>query len=194
MIERNRMRSSFVNVGSERRIVPIILLLLFILFLISGCGGNVPQKPIEDDMINSSPENVARTYADAVFNGNYLLMFQCFPQAFLDNVSEEDLVKFQEWENQISDSLAINRTALIGTSAVGTDLYIDDIESAMYRDLLDEISEASNLTAENITEIRTCEVQVFCETENVKKYQSVSVIVFSYADAWYVFEMENIDI
>jgi hypothetical protein len=121
-------------------------------------------------------------------------MFKCFPQAFLDNISEEDLVKFQSWENQINDSLAINKTSLVGTSAEGSELYIADIESAMYRNLLDEISEASNLPDGNISEIRTCTVQVFCKSDNVKKYQSVSVIVFAYDGAWYVYEMEKIDI
>lgn len=195
MNERNRnMRSSFVYVGNKRRKAALCLVLTFVLLFLASCGGNKPQDPVDELKINDSPVNVARVYVEAVFTGNYLLMFNCYPQEFVVQLSENDLAKMEAWGEDISDSLALSKSEFVGTKASKAKDYVSDQESDLYRNTIKNITEKEFIDASRITDIQKCDIQLFFEIDGSSKFQTVSVVVFEVDQNWYVFEMESINV
>lgn len=195
MNERNRnMRSSFVYVGNKRRKAALILVLTFVLLFLTACSGNKPQDPVDELKINESPVNVARVYVEAVFTGNYLLMFNCYPQEFVVQLSENDLAKMEAWSEEISDSLALSKSEFVGTKGSGAKDFVADHESDLYQNTLKDIFEKEFIDVSGITDIQKCDIQLFFEIDGSSKYQTVSVIVFKADQNWYVYEMESINV
>lgn len=188
------LRSSFVYVGNKRRKAALFLVLTFVLFLLSGCGGVKPQDPVDEAKINESPANAARVYVEAVFTGNYLLMFNCYPQEFVAQLSEDDLAKMEVWSEDISDSLALSKSEFVGTKASGAKDYVSDKASDLFENTLMDISEKEFIDASRIASIQKCEVDLFFELDGASKFQTVSVIVFQAGQNWYVYEMESINV
>lgn len=195
MNERNRnMRSSFVYVGNKRRKAALFLVLTFVLLFLTACGGKKPQDPVDELKINDSPDNVARVYVEAVFSGNYLLMFNCYPQEFVVQMSESDLAKMEAWGDEIKDSLALNKSEFVGTKASKAEDYVSDQASDLYQKTIKNIAEKEFIDASRITDIQKCDIQLFFEIDGSSKFQTVSVIVFEVDQNWYVFEMESINV
>lgn len=195
MNERNRnMRSSFVYVGNKRRKAALSLVLTFVLLFLAACSGNKPQDPVDELKINDSPVSVARVYVEAVFSGNYLLMFNCYPQEFVVQLSEDDLAKMEAWGEEINDSLALSKSEFVGTKAFEAKDFVSDQESELYQNTIKDITEKEFIDASRITDIQKCDIQLFFEIDGSNKFQTVSVIVFEADQNWYVFEMESINV
>lgn len=188
-----RMRSSFVKVGNKRRPAALFLTLIFVLLFLSGCNLTGPGDPVPEDRINDAPENVARVYAEAVFTGNYLLMFKCYPREFITKFGEDDLQKSAAWGRQISDALLLNAIDFHGTKAKTNEIKNDD-QSSIYQDTLRGIEEKASIDSKDVEKIYQCEVNLYFDRDGEDKYQTVSVIVYSYDDAWYVYQMEAINL
>lgn len=195
MNERNRnMRSSFVYVGNKRRKATLFLVLTFVLLFLTACSGNKLQDPVDELKINDSPVSVARVYVEAVFSGNYLLMFNCYPQEFVVQMSEGDLKKMEAWSEEINDSLALSKSEFVGTKGSGAKDFVSEQESDLYQNTIKNISEKEFIDASLIADIQKCDIQLFFEMDGSSKYQTVSVIVFKIDQSWYVYEMESINV
>ncbi len=194
MTERcSRMRSSFVKVGNKRRPAALFIALIIVLLFLSGCNRSGPGDSVPENRINDTPENVARVYSEAVFTGNYLLMFKCYPRDFIVKLDEEDLEKTAVWGRQISDSLLFNAIEFHGTDAKAREM-TDDSQSLIYQDTVRGITDRAAIDADSIEEISQCEVNLYFERDGVDKFQTVSVIVYLYEDQWFVYQMEAINI
>ena len=183
------VRSSFVKVGNKRRPAVLLIALIFVLLFLSSCTRSGPLDSVPESQINDSPENVARVYSEAVFTGNYLLMFKCYPRDFILMMKEDDLAKTASWGSQISDSLMFSEIVFHGTDAK-SDEWENDVQSLPYRTALDGIVDKFNVDADAITKISMCEVSLFFERAGEDKFQSASVLVYQYEDQWYVYRME----
>lgn len=188
------MRSSFVNVGNKRRKAALFLVLTFVLLFLTACSGDKPQDPVDELQINQNPGNVARVYVESVFTGNYLLMFNCYPQEFVVQMSENDLDKMEAWSDEISDSLALSKSEFVGTKAFDAKDFVSEQESDLYKNTIKDISEKEFIDASRITDIQKCDIQLFFEIDGSNKFQTVSVIVFEVDQSWYVYEMESINV
>lgn len=187
------VRSSFVNVGNKRRPAVFFIALIFVLLFLSGCSQKGPQDPVPENMINDTPENVARVYSESVFTGNYLMMFKTFPRDFVIKMKEDDLQKTAAWGRNISDSLLFSSINFHGTSAEDAVVISDDKKSLHYLDTLEGIIEKFDVDGELITDIYKCDVSLFFEKEGSDKFQTVSVIVYQYEEEWFIYEMETIN-
>jgi hypothetical protein len=184
------VRSSFVKVGNKRRPAVLFIALIFVLLLLSSCNRSGPQDPVSESRINDTPENVARVYSEAVFTGNYLLMFKCYPRDFIQTMKEEDLAKTASWGTKISDSLMFSEIEFHGTDATSEEWESDE-QSLPYRTAIEGISDKFNVEPDLITKISMCEVKLFFERAGEDKFQTVSVLVYQYDDQWYVYRMES---
>lgn len=184
------VRSSFVKVGNKRRPAVLFIALIFVLLFLSSCTRSGPDDPVPESRINDTPENVARVYSEAVFTGNYLLMFKCYPKDFIQTMKEDDLAKTASWGSQISDSLMFSEIEFHGTDAKAEE-WENDEKSLPYRTALEGISDKFNISADAITKISMCDVSLFFERAGEDKFQTVSVLVYQFDDQWFVYRMES---
>ncbi|MBN1891402.1 MAG: hypothetical protein JW780_01365 [Clostridiales bacterium] len=188
------VRSSFVKVGNKRRPAVFLIVLIFVLLFLSGCNQTGPQDPVPENMINDSPENVARVYSESVFTGNYLMMFKTFPREFIIKMREDDLEKTAAWGRNISDSLLFSSVEFHGTSAKDAVEISDDKQSFHYRNTLDGIVEKFDIDSGSVADIYKCDVSLFFEKDGADKFQTVSVVIYQYEEQWFVYEMEAINV
>lgn len=167
------------------KIAAAIIACGFLLLSVSGCIGTDFQPPIEDSAVTQSPENVARVFAESAFSGDYEKMFHCFPVKYQESLSEKDLEQYKAWGVETKAALEKSGTEYLGTSSADSKQYSTDTTSAEYKDSLASISMTYGIVSTDIEDVRTCDVRIFCNIDNSKKYQDISVLVYKYGTDWY---------
>src|SRR5659263_363602 len=156
-----------------------------LLLSVSGCIGTDFQTPVENSAITQSPENVARVFSEAAFCGDYEKMLLCFPAKYQDSLTEKDLDQYRTWKTETKAALEESKTEYLGTSSGNSRQYSTDTASAEYKDALASISMAYGVISTEITDVRTCDVRIFCNIDKSKQYQDIAVVVYKYGTDWY---------
>ena len=170
---------------------PAVMIISALLVLsLSGCSGTQPQKTVPDTAITQTPENVARVFAEAVFRGDCPLMFKCYPTQYTESLSEEVLAEFDACGKDVQAQLQTNAHQYVGTSSQDSTLYSTDKTSSLYQEALNTISTETGVSSDEISDIRTCIVQVYFSVDGTNKYQNVQVLVYKYGVDWFAFDVE----
>lgn len=167
-----------------RRII-VFLLSVFVLISLTGCIGADFQTSVADSAVTQTPENVARVFAESVFCGDNVKMLACFPAEYTNSLAETDLTQLKAWSEETRAALEKNETEYLGTSSSEAQLISDDTTTAEYKNSLASISLSFGIVSTDIEEIRSCDIRVFCNIGNDKKYQDTTVIVYKYNANWY---------
>lgn len=175
------------NINHIGRLTAILLVSVLLMLSLTGCSGTKPESEIADTAITQSPENAARVFAESVFCGDYERMLKCFPAVYTDSLTQADMDKYREWSEKTKDALDQSGTKYLGTSSAESKEISDDKTSAAYLDSLASISLSYGIVSTDITDIRSCNVRVFCSMNSSKQYQDVRMTVYKYDSQWYAY-------
>lgn len=174
-----------LNRLSRGKIFAAFILCGLLLLSVSGCIGTDYQTPVEDTAITQSPENAARVFAESAFTGDYEKMLLCFPAEYQESLTASDIEQYQKWGAETKTALDESGTEYLGTSSGSAKQYSTDTASAEYMDSLASISITYGIASTEIADVRTCDVRIFCNIDNSKKYQDISVLVYKYGNDWF---------
>jgi len=172
------------------RLLSVLIMTVILALALSGCTKNEPQESVADAAVTQTPENVARVFAQAIFQGDYELMFSCYPASYTDSLTEEDFAPFIAWEKETQTSLQTNATEYVGTRASNASVYNEDTKSSEYLEAVAGISVKYDIASEDISDIRGVVVRLFKTIDGTDKYQDVQVLVYKSGVDWYVSDME----
>lgn len=176
---------ALANNISKGKFAAAFILCGLLLLSVSGCIGTDFKKPVENSAITQSPENVARVFAEAAFTGDYEKMLLCFPAEYQDSLTQTVLDQYKIWGSETKTALEKNKTEYLGTSSGNSKQYSTDTASSEYKDALASISMAYGVISTDISDVRTCDVRIFCNIDKSKQYQDIAVLVYKYGTNWY---------
>jgi len=174
-----------VNRITKAKLAAAVMVCGLLLLSVSGCIGTDFQPPVKDSAITQSPENVARVFAESAFTGDYQKMLLCFPAHYQESLTADDYDHYKSWGAETKAALEKSSTEYLGTSSGTAKQYSTDAASAEYMDSLASISITYGIASTDITDVRTCDVRIFCNIDKSKNYQDISVLVYKYGTEWF---------
>ena len=185
------MPHRFQSVTRKIFVTVAFLFVIMVSVLLSGCSDNKPQGDIPVTAITQTPDNVARSYAAAVFKGDYDSIYLCFPDEYVASLSADTIAYYKVWGQEVQTNLADQATEYVGTSSSKAALLDPDAETSDYALTLAAISVEYGIPSSDVLEIRECAVRVFCKIDGTDKYQDVMVIVYKTGVEWYALSISE---
>lgn len=175
------------------RLLSVLIMTVILALALSGCTKNEPQEAVPDSAITQTPENVARVFAQAIFQGDYELMFSCYPASYTDSLTEADFAPYIAWEKETQTSLQTSATEYVGTKSSNASVYNEDTNSSEYLEAVAGISVKYEIASEDISDIRGVVVRLFKTIDGTDQYADVQILVYKTGVDWYVYDMEYSD-
>ena len=174
-------------------VIIVTVMAVFATLGLTGCARNQISKMDIDpavtvEEVNDSSAQVVRGTLEALFTGNREQFEKCFPETFIKELNEAGIDFFENYSQGIELPGEFKGTQYLNYNELNAEGGYDDWET-----FRSNIALVQGVPESDIDSMQIVHIKVYFEIDGENKYQEVYAIAYHYADAWYMYDLQDAD-
>lgn len=158
---------------------------------VAGCSKNQVSKMDIDERVtienvNTSSAMVVKGMFESMFDGNRELFERCFPAEFIADLKSEGIDFFDSYSRGFELPGEFKGTQYLNYNELNAEGGYDDWET-----FRSSISLVQGVPESEIDSMQIVHIKVYFEIDGENKYQEIYAIAYHYADAWYMYDIQD---